>query len=176
MKLNYLRQKFPGIENEYELEPYKVKIDLGAGFTNIPGYIKVDKHPHDGNTNVICNFETQPLPFEDSFVDIIRACHILEHINNLKWFMEECYRILKPNGLMHIVVPCVPAQLAYQDPTHVRVFTDETIKKYFCKDSKTNKWYNLPYLENTNFELVSSWVYGDEVNNLVSDVIIKAIK
>ena len=177
MIVNYLKQPFPGIENEYELEPDKVKVDLGSGFNKLPGYIKIDYHPHKGNINIICDLEKDPLPFNDNFVDVLRATHILEHISNLKHLMQECYRVLKPESLMHIVVPCYPAPLAFQDPTHVRYFTDETIEKYFCKRSETNtKWYVLPYLENTNFELVSSWVYGDKVSNLVSDVIVKAIK
>lgn len=41
-------------------------------------------------------------------------------------FMDECYRILKPNGYMQIIVPSGRSARAFQDPTHRRFFMQET--------------------------------------------------
>tara|TARA_B100000575_G_scaffold287070_1_gene284781 strand:+ start:200 stop:862 length:663 start_codon:yes stop_codon:yes gene_type:complete len=50
---------------------------------------------------------SKKIPFKDSTVDLIYSCHMLEHLdqNETKIFFSESYRILKPNGIMRIVVP-----------------------------------------------------------------------
>ena len=50
---------------------------------------------------------SKKIPFKDSTVDLIYTCHMLEHLdqNETKVFFNESYRILKPNGIMRIVVP-----------------------------------------------------------------------
>jgi predicted SAM-dependent methyltransferase len=41
-------------------------------------------------------------------------------------FMDECYRILKPDCWMHIIVPSGRSNRAFWDPTHRRFFMQET--------------------------------------------------
>ena len=48
-------------------------------------------------------------------------------------FMDECYRILKPDCWMHVVVPSGRSNRAFWDPTHRRFFMQETFL-YFAKD------------------------------------------
>ena len=50
---------------------------------------------------------SKKIPFKDSAVDLIYSCHMLEHLdqNETKVFFNESYRVLKPNGMMRIVVP-----------------------------------------------------------------------
>ena len=50
---------------------------------------------------------SKKLPFKDSTVDLIYSCHMLEHLdkNETRTFFNESFRVLKPNGLMRIVVP-----------------------------------------------------------------------
>lgn len=47
------------------------------------------------------------LPFENNSVDYIYTSHFLEHVkkNEAIRIMEECHRILKPQGWIRIVVP-----------------------------------------------------------------------
>lgn len=47
------------------------------------------------------------LPFEDNSVEVIYSSHMLEHFpkNEAPSFVQECYRILKPKGLIRMVVP-----------------------------------------------------------------------
>ncbi len=42
------------------------------------------------------------LPYEDNLFDKILCYRVLEHLRDLKSFMEECYRILKKGGEMHL--------------------------------------------------------------------------
>jgi hypothetical protein len=47
--------------------------------------------------------------------------------------MDECYRILKPEGWMEIIVPSGRSNRAFMDPTHRRFFMQETFC-YFARD------------------------------------------
>ncbi|MBI2011689.1 class I SAM-dependent methyltransferase [Candidatus Daviesbacteria bacterium] len=44
----------------------------------------------------------KPLPFKDNFFDLITANQIIEHLVNVDLFIEEIYRVLKPNGYLLI--------------------------------------------------------------------------
>jgi hypothetical protein len=48
-------------------------------------------------------------------------------------FMDECYRILRPDSWMHVIVPSGRSNRAFQDPTHRRFFMQETFL-YFARD------------------------------------------
>ncbi|GMR18014.1 MAG: hypothetical protein BMS9Abin33_0414 [Gammaproteobacteria bacterium] len=60
---------------------------------NPPGYLNYDLR--------------RGIPFNDSDVDVVYASHVLEHLekSHALPFMEEIYRVLKPNGVIRIVVP-----------------------------------------------------------------------
>jgi SAM-dependent methyltransferase len=47
------------------------------------------------------------IPAEDNSLDLIYHSHMLEHLNYEDGinFIKECYRTLKPNGRMRILVP-----------------------------------------------------------------------
>lgn len=50
---------------------------------------------------------TKGIPKPDSSIDIILNSHFLEHLDRPQGeaFLRECYRVLKPNGLLRTVVP-----------------------------------------------------------------------
>jgi methionine biosynthesis protein MetW len=45
------------------------------------------------------------IPFEDGFFDVINACEIIEHIYDTKYLLEECHRVLKPDGVLILTTP-----------------------------------------------------------------------
>jgi predicted SAM-dependent methyltransferase len=49
----------------------------------------------------------QVMPWPDSSVDLIIASHFLEHITRAEGdqFLKECFRVLKPGGILRITVP-----------------------------------------------------------------------
>ena len=77
------------------------------------------------------NFESEALPIPDDSVDILFSLAVVEHINNINHFMSECFRVLKPNGIIYLSTPnfryCY--RDFYNDPTHVRPFTDVSLPK-----------------------------------------------
>lgn len=67
--------------------------------------------------------------------------------------MEELWRVCRPGGLVHILVPYYNAAGAFQDPTHVKFFTERTFE-YFTEDGATDlSQYN--YYSHARFEIVS---------------------
>lgn len=47
------------------------------------------------------------LPFDNDSFDVVYSSHFLEHLSpeQAKFFLRECYRVLKPGGIIRIVVP-----------------------------------------------------------------------
>lgn len=107
-----------------------MKLDLGGGKNNIPGYVNVDKYPE--YADVLVDLE-EGLPFADRSIDVINSAHLFEHINNFIPLMNECWRVLKDDGFLMASVPLYPGKEAVNDPSHVRFFTVETWA-YFTSD------------------------------------------
>jgi SAM-dependent methyltransferase len=51
------------------------------------------------------------LPFMDNSIDAIIASHVLEHLPNLRRDLKELRRVLKPDGVLLVVLPCDPGWL-----------------------------------------------------------------
>ena len=62
-------------------------------------------HWPDDGANLICLSDETELPLETNSVDRILLIHSLEFTGFLKPAMEECWRVLKSNGRIMIVVP-----------------------------------------------------------------------
>lgn len=47
------------------------------------------------------------IPFPNQTFDVVYHCHLLEHIDraNALSFLAECYRVLRPGGIIRVVVP-----------------------------------------------------------------------
>ena len=108
----------------------KSKINLGCGNNTEEGWINIDVAPTIPNLDICMDLETEKLPISGNSIDEIKAIHVLEHISNLKLVLKEAYRVLKPGGIFRIIVPAYRSMGAFQDPTHVRFFTDRTFKFY----------------------------------------------
>ncbi len=107
-------------KNKYQSLENKV---IGMDIVDLPG------------VDIVHDLKVSPFPFNNDEFDIIIAKHILEHLNNIVEIMAELYRILKPNGLLNIIIPYFSSPSAFKDPTHVRYFTLNTFD-YFLEDSE----------------------------------------
>ena len=115
-----------------------MKLNLGSGDKPKEGWINVDKS-RLVNADVILDLETYPWIFSTSSADEISVENILEHVENPVRFMEEIYRVAKPNAKIYILVPYWNCEGAWNDPTHKRGFgvdsmlhfTEESIYSYY---------------------------------------------
>jgi SAM-dependent methyltransferase len=55
---------------------------------------------------VLCGDIHERQPWPDQMFDRIIAVHVLEHLVNLPIALEEIRRLVKPNGVVDIVLPC----------------------------------------------------------------------
>ena len=80
-----------------------MKLNLGCGHKKLPGFVNVDLAGSDQDVDL----SVFPWPWEDGAVDEIVASHILEHFSKEggRTFIEECYRVLNGDGILHIAVP-----------------------------------------------------------------------
>jgi SAM-dependent methyltransferase len=100
-------------------------LDLGAGGRRIrEDVICVDFIPFDGTTVV---GDVQRLPFASGSVDVIIGTGLLEHVEDDRALLEQCYRILKPGGLAHFEVPFL--QQYHDDPIDCRRFTVDGLRR-----------------------------------------------
>ncbi len=82
-----------------------INLACGGKLCQEPGWINVDHSP--SAKDVIKINLLRPLPFADNTFDVVYHSQFIEHLPYEKAliFMRECYRILKPNGVLRVVTP-----------------------------------------------------------------------
>lgn len=99
----------------------QIVVELGCGPNKPQGRIGVDRLDLPG-VDIVADLE-EGLPFfPDNSVDLIYSSHLLEHVNNLGVLMYDIWRVLKPEGRKHLVVPHFSNPHYYSDYTHTRFF------------------------------------------------------
>lgn len=104
-------------------------LDLGGRINAWDGFKTVDLM----DAEVIANLEDR-WPFEDGSVGVIRASHVFEHLKDPIHAMNEAFRVLAPGGWLLIEVPSTDGRGAFQDPTHVSFWNENSIWYYTKKE------------------------------------------
>lgn len=94
------------------------KLEIGSGDNPERGYVHLDIQKNLPDLDILA--DVRKMPIQDNFVSgEIRAVHIMEHFCHpqhssasmrKKWgttleVLKECYRVLKPGGVLKIVTP-----------------------------------------------------------------------
>jgi SAM-dependent methyltransferase len=103
-------------------------LDLGAAHNRPPSYLGVDQHAGD-DVDFVATLP-EPMPFTDSSVGVIRAVDFLEHVADKVALINELYRVLAPGGLLLTQTPSSDGRGAYQDPTHVAFYNENSFWYY----------------------------------------------
>lgn len=105
-----------------------MKLNLGCGDHVIEGWTNVDYaldarlnrlplfrvvnrklriFSTDWDKRIVLHDLTKRFPWPDSSVDVVYSAHALEHFTKEhgRAFLAECYRVLRPRGIIRIVVP-----------------------------------------------------------------------
>lgn len=69
-------------------------------------------------------------PFADSSVGVVRAFDVFEHLREPLHTMRELYRVLAPGGWAFVQVPSTDGRGAFQDPTHVSFWNENSFRYY----------------------------------------------
>lgn len=102
------------------------------------------------------------LKYKSNSIDVINHTHVLEHLyyDEAIKFLNECYRILKPKGIMRVCVP------------NFKLIVDEYIKSIKSKNSEigTEKTMDSLYARNKYSQTYGhKWMYD-------KDYLIKILK
>jgi SAM-dependent methyltransferase len=112
------------------------KLDIASGQRKNEGFTGIDITP---GVDIVHDLEVFPWPIESESVDEAICNHYIEHTNDLIGFMEEVYRILKPEAKITIVAPYYSSVRAWQDPTHKRAISEWSFLYYNKKWREENK-------------------------------------
>ena len=108
------------------------KVILGAGkFQRQDGWLTLDQFAFEG-IDYVHNLENE-LPFTNNSILELSAIHVVEHLNSLVNFMNECHRVLIQGGSLYIETPEAGSNpdLQFADPTHIRCYRKHTFINYF---------------------------------------------
>ncbi|MBW4483584.1 MAG: glycosyltransferase [Tildeniella torsiva UHER 1998/13D] len=80
-------------------------LNLGCGNHFHPDWVNVDSQAVQANI-IVHNIRTA-LPFPSDAFDAVYHSHVLEHLprTEAKFFLQECLRVLRPGGVLRVVVP-----------------------------------------------------------------------
>ena len=161
----------------------KIRVDLACGDTKKEGYIGVDII-ETASTDIVHDLNQYPWPFEDNSVDEIHCSNYIEHIphdihnedgrDGLIQFMDEMYRILKPEGSARIVAPHYKHERAYGDPTHIRYIGDWSFL-YWSRDWR-DEGSLTHYGIKCNFDMKISYHIDNDLTLRSQDIRAEAFK
>jgi glycosyltransferase involved in cell wall biosynthesis len=104
-------------------------VDLGGGINPKPGCTTLDLEGGD----ITCDLN-EGIPLPDNSVGVLNASHLVEHLNDKHKIMSEIYRVLADGGWAFIEVPSTDGRGAFQDPTHVSYWNENSFWYYTRKD------------------------------------------
>lgn len=87
----------------------EIKLHLGCGEQIKKGWVNIDSGDHYSNksdVDIACDL-SKGIPFPEKTVDYIYHEHLIEHLERSSAldFTIECYRVLKPGGVLRIACP-----------------------------------------------------------------------
>lgn len=84
-------------------------LNIGCGLTFHPAWINIDVVPSAPEVQY-CDI-SKKLPYPDNYFDACYSSHVLEHLTkeNARQLLVECRRILKPQGVIRVIVPDLEA-------------------------------------------------------------------
>ncbi|MDZ8055544.1 MAG: class I SAM-dependent methyltransferase [Aulosira sp. ZfuVER01] len=84
---------------------------MGAWIAKLPVISQINKRFKilnlDWPENIFLYDLRKKFPWKDNSVDVVYSSHTLEHLSKTEGqhFLRECHRVLKPNGIIRIIVP-----------------------------------------------------------------------
>lgn len=80
-------------------------LNLGCGTSFVPGWTNIDFVSY--SEHVQAHDLRKGIPYPDQSFDVVYHSHVLEHFTkeNGEKFISECFRVLKPGGVIRIAVP-----------------------------------------------------------------------
>ncbi|MCK5069055.1 MAG: methyltransferase domain-containing protein [Desulfocapsa sp.] len=179
--------------NSYLAANETARLHLGAGQSKNKGWLLTDikAPPFRGLTYLNA---AKPFPFKDETFDYIFSEHMIEHINREQGtdMLKECYRVLKPGGVLRVATPDLDAFLGLaseelNDDQHhyVKWISDNFLTSghnYRAKLVVNNAFYNWGHafiydqktlqdsMEETGYEQIKRCEVGKSVHSCLQNL------
>jgi SAM-dependent methyltransferase len=105
----------------------QIRLNLGSSDATLSGFTNVDILPGPG---ILVADLMKSWPWADDSVDYVRASHVIEHLPDKIFTMNELWRVLRPGSRADIAVPTTDGPGAFQDPTHVSFWNRRSFLYY----------------------------------------------
>ncbi|HNW43518.1 MAG TPA: hypothetical protein PKI19_03380 [Elusimicrobiales bacterium] len=81
-----------------------MKLNIGCGYNYLPGYLNIDS---SGDSAADRLMPAHALDCRDACAEEVKALQLVEHLGffKTKYFLAECWRVLKPGGTLLIETP-----------------------------------------------------------------------
>lgn len=139
-------------------KPEKLKLNVGCGFRPFTGYINLD-YDEMVHPDVVRSCD-DGLPFDDNKFSEAYTSHVIEHVNDVFFFMSEIWRVLEKGAKLTIICPNGHNPWASYEPDHKRQIT----YSYFRRWQPTHKSVQneLKQLRGAQFNIISREFINDE--------------
>lgn len=110
-----------------------IRLDIGCGRSKQEGFVGMDIQDLPG-VDIVHDWNDIPWPLPDESVVQAVASHVIEHVNPadngmIRW-MDELWRVCKPDAEVAMAYPHGRSDGYLQDPTHVNPM-NEVVWAYF---------------------------------------------
>ena len=143
-------------------------VDIGGGLNPYPNYTTVDLRE---TADYVCDLN-DGIPLPDNSVGVLNASHILEHLTDKTKIMSEIHRVLSPGGWAFIEVPSTDGRGAFQDPTHVSYWNENSFLYYTSsylgnfidnttirfQEYRRETWFPNDWLKSINVCVTTAWL------------------
>lgn len=120
-------------------------LNLGCGLAPIAGACNHDRTRHALHVDIAHDLDRMPWPWGDGAFGRIVAQDVVEHLRvDIADWLDECWRILEPGGVLEIRVPAWDHRNAWTDPTHRRAFEERTFD-YWDTEKELHQKYGCFY-------------------------------
>ncbi|HQW58260.1 MAG TPA: class I SAM-dependent methyltransferase [Gammaproteobacteria bacterium] len=119
----------------------KTVLEIGAGQMKRPGVMSLDLNSLV-NPDIVHDLDNMPWPIPDASFDAIYMFSVIEHLLNPLKVIEECHRVLKPNGKLFLLTPHFSSTASYTDLTHRWHFSSRSFD-YFVVDMPIHADYGF---------------------------------
>jgi SAM-dependent methyltransferase len=139
-------------------------LNLGCGSRYHPAWTNVD-FVATGPGVISCNLRTG-IPFEDKTFEVVYHSHLLEHFtrDEAKDFIYECKRVLKPGGIIRVVVPDLEAIV------RTYLMTLESVRRGISESEADYAWIIIELLDqlvrNKPGGLMLSYLLNEDIPNI----------
>lgn len=94
-------------------------LNLGCGDKPLEGAVNHDICKHRPEVDIVWDLNKTPWPWKDNEFDQVSSRSVFEHLEiDLITVLDECWRILKPEGTLHLKFPVFTSPTIHDDPTH----------------------------------------------------------